>query len=171
MEFDLGDHDGQRLRARPITPKDADALLDFAERSTREDLRLRFFSMIKPAHGPLLDRLTHVDAETAIALVAFDPAVSWEEILGVVRLNHEKGASEGEFAVMVRSDLKGHGIGHELLCLILRLAGERGITRVVGDVLAENRPMLHLVRDLGGRVEGHGPEVGIIRVVFETDRA
>ncbi len=170
MAFDLGVHGGQRLMARPITPDDVDALLAFAQRSTPEDLRLRFFTRIKPVHGPLADRLTHIDPETAIALVAFDPVsdAARIEILGVVRLNHEKGASVGEFAVMVRSDLKHQGIGHELIILILRLAAERGITRVTGDVLWENRAMLRLVQELGGRVENHGPEPDVIRVVFET---
>ena len=62
----------------------------------------------------------------------------------MVRLNHEKGASVGEFAVMVRSDLKHQGIGHELIILILRLAAERGITRVTGDVLWETGPCFGL---------------------------
>jgi acetyltransferase len=170
MTFDLGVHGGQRLLARQITPEDTDALLDFAQRSTAEDLRLRFFSRIRPVHGPLVERLTHIDPETAIALVAVDPAseAGCKEILGVVRLNHEKGAATGELAVMVRSDLKHRGIGHELITLILKLAAERGITRVVGDVLAENRAMLRLVRDLGGRPEARGPEPGIVRVAFET---
>jgi acetyltransferase len=170
MNFDIGVHDGRRLRARPLVPDDRDGLIEMARRSTPEDLRLRFFSMVKLVDGPLLERLTHIDPEAEVALVVFDPASAdgGTEILGVVRLHHGKGGSVGELAVIVRSDLKGRGIGHDLMSLILKLAAERGLTRVIGDVLSENRTMLQLVRDLGGRIESRGPAPGITRVSFDV---
>jgi acetyltransferase len=167
MTYDIGVHDGRPLMARPLEAEDEDAIVDLAHRSTHEDLRLRFFSMVELEGSALLHRLSHVDPATTVALAAFDPAAVGREILAIVRLSHEPGATEGEFAIVVRSDLKGQGIGHALMELILHLAPERGLTRVFGDVLAENQAMLHLIHELGAKVAPRGPSPGIMRVYFD----
>lgn len=82
-----------------------------------------------------------------MALVALDPGGA--EILGVVRLISDPDNEAAEFAVMVRSDLKGIGLGYSLMLRMLDYARQRGIGRVFGDVLAENRTMLQMAEELG----------------------
>jgi acetyltransferase len=168
VELGIELKDGQRLEVRPITPSDTQALVELGKRSSREDLRLRFFSFVKPVEGPLATRLSHVDPDHEVALAAYEAQVGGkDEFLGVVRLVDCEEPRVGEFAILVRSDAKRRGIGRELIKIILELAKQRGLERVVGVVLAENQVMLTLLRQLGGRVESHGPSPGVVSVAFD----
>ena len=57
-----------------------------------------------------------------------------------------------EFAIIVRSDLKGQGLGHKLMEKMIGYCRARGTKSMTGQVLAENHAMLEMVRNLGFRV-------------------
>ena len=145
----------RKLRLRPIRTDDAQSLVDMGLRSTPEDLRLRFFSPVHPAMGHLTALLTHFDREMHIAVAAYDPAAIGEDagILGVVRLVLSADAPEGDFAIMVRSDQAGHGLGHRLMAEMLGWARDRGLTRVTGEILSENKRMLRLAKAFGAVIQ------------------
>ncbi len=54
----------------------------------------------------------------------------------MVRAQADPDNDTAEFAVLVRSDLKGQGLGSLLLEKIIRYCRERGTRRIAGDVLA-----------------------------------
>jgi acetyltransferase len=116
-------------------------------RSSREDVRLRFFGALKEFNHPFAARLTQIDYDREMALVAILPGSA--ELLGVVRLSADPDKEAAEFAVMVRSDMKGTGLGYSLMCHILSYARESGIGRVFGDVLRDNERMLRMACELG----------------------
>ena len=62
-----------------------------------------------------------------------------------------------EFAILVRSDLKGQGLGRLLMNKIIACCRSRGTGEVKGLVLASNQAMLGLARRLGFRVDP-GPD-------------
>jgi acetyltransferase len=171
-EKDIVTVEGRRLSLRPIGPGDEDALIDMARRSTADDLRLRFFTWVHPEPGPLISSLTHYDHDRQRAAGAYDPALPRgpRELLGVVRLHWQPDHSFGECAVMVRSDLKGHGLGHCLMAEMLGWAVDLGLGRVDGDVLPENSAMLRMVRSCGGVILPRGPDPGTVRVTFDPPR-
>ena len=68
---------------------------------------------------------------------------------------------------MVRSDLKGKGLGFQLMNEILSHARKRGLNKVFGDVLRENGPMLHLAQDLGFKVTAGSDDPTVMRVVLD----
>ncbi|MFN3498217.1 MAG: GNAT family N-acetyltransferase, partial [Pannonibacter indicus] len=94
-----------------------------------------------------LSRLTQLDYARAMALAAIDPETG--DLLGVVRLHADPDHKTGEYAVMVRSDLKGRGLGWALMKLIIRYAEVDGIDTIKGEVLKENTSMLTMCEDLG----------------------
>ena len=69
----------------------------------------------------------------------------------MARATFDPDGTRAEFAILVRSDQKGHGLGHALLDKLVRYSRARGATRVVGQVLPDNRPMLDLAESLGFR--------------------
>jgi acetyltransferase len=82
----------------------------------------------------------------------------------VARLAADPDLVWAELAIVVRSDLKGYGIGLVLMQLLIEYARGRGIGTLVGDVLSENTAMLALARHLGftaGR-----PDAGVVRVTL-----
>lgn len=132
---------------RPIRPDDASLLLRFLEKISPEDKRLRFFATVREFNAPFIARLTQLDYHRAMALVAIDPVS--QEIIGVVRLHIDANFESGEYAVLVRSDLKGKGLGWKLMELIIAFARRKGLKRIEGEVLSENTLMLTMCRELG----------------------
>lgn len=119
-----------------------------------EDLRLRFFTGVRTLTDDMMARLVHIDHTRDAALVA--QALNSEEILGVASYLSDPATSEAEFAVMVRSDWKGHGVGWMLMRSLVDLARQRGVAKLTGIVLTENTNMLKFCRDLGFSIR-HDP--------------
>src|SRR6185295_209454 len=85
--------------------------------------------------------------DRAMAIVAFTQ--DEREILGVARIAADPDNARAEFAVSVRSDLKGHGLGRLLMQRIIEIARARGIACIEGEILRENVGMQALAKELG----------------------
>jgi acetyltransferase len=70
-------------------------------------------------------------------------------MLGVVRLHADANYERGEYAILVRSDLKGRGLGYLLMQMIIDYARAEGLRTIEGQVLGENTAMLAMCRELG----------------------
>ena len=106
---------------------------------------MRFFAPVRHLEHGFLARLVHLDYARAIAFVAL-AAVG--EAAGVVRLHCDADHKSGEFAILIRSDLKGRGIGWALMKLMLEWARAENIETVRGDVMKANFEMAEMCRNL-----------------------
>jgi len=158
-------HDGTRVLVRPLKPGDAALYPEFVAHIEPEDSRLRFFSAVKELSAERINELTHLDYERAMAFIAFDEAKC--QMLGVVRLHLDTDRRSGEFAVIVRSAFKGHGLGWLLMQRIIEYARRIGLKRVHGQVLAENTTMLRMCAELGFHIEDDPGGKGIKRVTLD----
>jgi acetyltransferase len=131
---------------RPVQPEDAPAFVEFARHLSEEDMRMRFFASLRTLPPSLLARLTQIDYDREMAFAMFDDAGA---LAAVGRLAADPDGDRAEFALVVRTDLKGHGIGRALLRKLLAYAKQRKIGEVWGNVLSENETMLSLCQDLG----------------------
>ena len=147
---------------RPIRPEDEPAIHELLRHVTPEDLRLRFFAPMKEFTHQFIARLTQLDYARAMAFVAFDEASN--ELVGVVRIHSDSIYESGEYAILLRSDLKGRGLGWALMQLIIEYAKSEGLKVISGDVLQENLIMLQMCRDLGFEVKADPVEPGICNV-------
>ena len=139
--------DGARVLLRPLKAEDAALYPDFLKDVTPDDLRLRFFSAMRELAPEMIDRLTHYDPAIAMAFIAIDEQTG--QMLGVVRLHDDDIGKAGEFAILVRSRLKGHGLGWLLMKQMIAYAKDKGLEVVHGQVLAENLTMLTMCTELG----------------------
>lgn len=146
---------------RPIKPEDAPALERFFAQLSPEDIRLRFFTAMRVLPPALRARLTQIDYDREMAFVLFDKTSG--ELLGGSRYSADPDNTRAEFAVSVRSDLKGHGLGTLLMQRLIAYAKKRGTGELVGDVLAENTRMLALCRELGFKIEPYTETQGVVR--------
>jgi len=151
--------DGTPVFVRPLKPEDADLYPDFLAEVTAEDLRLRFFAPIKELSAEFIGRLTHLDYAKAIAFIALDEASG--RMLGVVRLHYDPDGKAGEYAVLVRSHLKSHGLGWLLMRRMIEYAEAQGLARVHGQVLAENTTMLAMCAEIGFTIADDPMERGV----------
>ncbi|MDQ4135386.1 MAG: GNAT family N-acetyltransferase, partial [Pseudomonadota bacterium] len=154
--------DGRRVFVRPVRPEDEGLFLDFLAKVTNEDLRLRFFAPVRDFSHAFLARLIQIDYARAVAFIAIDAETG--AMMGVVRLHADANLETGEYAILMRSDLKGLGLGWELMRLMIEWAGAEGLKVVEGQVLRENTIMLDMCRRLGFAIRSD-PEDRDIQIV------
>jgi acetyltransferase len=153
---------GWRVFVRPIRPEDEPLIHEMLRHVTSQDLRLRFFAPMKEFTHEFIARLTQLDYARAMAFVAFDEVTN--EMVGVVRIHSDSIYESGEYAILLRSDLKGRGLGWVLMQLIIEYARSEGLKMISGDVLQENTVMLEMCRSLGFAVKTDPVDPGICDV-------
>lgn len=157
--------DGLDFTLRPVRPADRDGLIAMVDRCAPEDVHLRFSGGVRRLSPDLATRLSQIDYDRHMALVA---EADDGEIVGVGRLVEDPEGETAEFALMVRSDHQRHGLGGLLLQAVLDYAAARGLREVWGDVARENSRMLQLSRDLGftvGAADDDPARVCVVRKV------
>ncbi|ANB75064.1 GCN5 family acetyltransferase [Paraburkholderia phytofirmans OLGA172] len=144
------DWQGIRVTVRPIRPEDEAAHHDFVESMTPEDLRLRFFGAVGSFDHSQLARMTQIDYDREMALIATVTSEDgFTRTLGVVRAVADPDNETAEFAAAVRSDQKGRRLGQLLMDRIIKYVRARGTHWLVGEALRENAPMIALARSCG----------------------
>lgn len=142
--------DGREVLLRPIRPEDEPAHRNFFEKLSPDDLRFRFFTVFRTIPHTQLARYTQIDYERQMAFVAVGTEADGTPVtLGVVRADSDPDNQTAEFAIIVRSDVKGRGLGELLMNKLIAYCRQRGTREMVGYVLPENRRMLALARRLG----------------------
>ena len=159
--------DGARVLIRPLKAEDAALYPDFQREVTPQDFRLRFFAAMEKMRPELIDKLVHYDPACAMAFAAIEEASG--RLLGVVRLHDDTDGKNAEFAILVRSHLKGHGLGWLMMKHMIAAAKEKGLMTVHGQVLAENHTMLLMCNELGFHVSDDPDERDVKRVTLALD--
>ncbi|HVB17981.1 MAG TPA: GNAT family N-acetyltransferase, partial [Stellaceae bacterium] len=152
--------DGTLIGLRPIQPEDEPLLHDLAAHMTPDDLRLRFFAPVRGISHELAARLTQIDYDREIALIAQQAGI----VLGIARYFADPDRLSAEYAVAVRSDWKGRGVGYALMTRLIAVARQKGVGELVGEVMRENRPMLAMCRELGFTVAPDPADASIVQV-------
>jgi acetyltransferase len=144
---------GGSLTLRAIRPEDEAQHLAFLERLSPEDIRMRLFYSRRSIERSELARLTQIDYAREMAFVAVAPDPDGppgaEQTLGVVRASTDPDNITAEFGIVVRSDLKGRGLGRLLLDKMVRYTRACATQRLSSTVFLENQDMLTLARSFG----------------------
>jgi len=160
---------GREIVLRPIRPEDEEQHRRFLGQLDPEDIRLRIFQTRRDLPRNELARLTQIDYEREMAFVAVGTdAQGRPETLGAARAVRDPDNTEAEFGIIVRSDLKGSGLGHLLLQQLIDYQRSCGTPKLVGLVLRENSGMLQLARSAGFELvpdpEQPGPYPDVLRL-------
>lgn len=158
---------GDDLIVRPVRPEDAEQHGAFFNRLSPDDVRFRFFSAIRELSAEQIARMTQVDYDREMAFIA--QRASTGETVGVSRLVIEPGGRSGEFAVVVQGDMKGKGVASHLMERLIDWARTRGLRDVVGQVLADNAPMLGFIKRLGFQIHRVPQEDDVVEARLTLD--
>ncbi len=158
---------GNRLLLRPIRPEDAEEHLRFFHSLDPIDIRMRMFVQIRELQPSQLARMTQIDYDREMAFIAVRQREDGsDETLGVVRGVADPDNEQAEFAIIIRSDLKGMGLGSILMNKLIAHFRQRGTRQIVGEALSDNRAMMELMRDLGFSVRSN-PGEGTVELRYE----
>ncbi len=150
---------GEAITVRPVRPEDAQAHIAFFSRLSPQDIRYRFFSVMRELSPEQAVRLTQVDYDREMAFIGVRDATG--ETTGVARLACDTDGRSGEFAVIVQADMKGRGLASLLMRRLIDWGRTQGLQEIEGQILADNQPMLAFIRHLGFTVRrmADDPEV------------
>jgi acetyltransferase len=162
--------DGTPVVIRPIRPEDETLIIDLHGRESERTIRMRFFSLVKTLSRDSLIRLCHLDYNREMALAAVLREGEQTRILGVSRYHLLPGTGTAEFALIVEDAHQGKGLGRHLLERLIAVARERGLKKLVGQVLRENDPMLALADRVGFKRSAWFPgEDDVVQVELELN--
>jgi len=130
------------------------------------DLRLRFFTPVRGLTHAVAARLSQLDYDRELALLAEADG----KALGVAHFFADPDNQRAEYAIAVRSDWKGRGVGYLLMTRLIDIARSRGIGELVGEVLPENTPMLQMCRELGFTIAPDPTDPSVMQVKKQLAR-
>ncbi|MBU3737687.1 MAG: acetate--CoA ligase family protein [Rhodoferax sp.] len=159
---------GQTLCLRAIRPEDEALHLAFFQSLDPQDVRLRWFYSRRSIERSELARMVQIDYAREMAFVAIAPDPQGQaRTLGVVRAITDPDNIQAEFGVIVRSELKGSGLGLLLMQKMIRYLRSQGTRRLCATVLDYNERMLSLARELGFEDDPEQPpEEGVRAIVL-----
>lgn len=140
---------GEQVLLRPIRPEDAVAHLNFIHSLSEEDLRLRFFGLVQNFVLSDMPKFTQIDYDREMAFIATRTVGDTPETLGVVRTSTKPDNSSAEFAIIVRSDMKGTALGSLLFEKMIRYCKSRGTRYLEGQTMPRNKGMIGLAKRFG----------------------
>lgn len=144
---DLPTRAGVLLHVRPVLPEDGPVMEQLFAALSPTDLRHRFLSAVRHVDAARISRMIQVDYGRTISFMAFAEGEPVATAMLVVEA--EGPQDEAEIAIVVRSDLKGHGIGWTLLEHMLRYAEARGFKSVRSIEAGDNVETIALEREMG----------------------
>jgi acetyltransferase len=154
--------EGPRFFIRPIKPEDEHLYGAFVAKLSPEDVRFRFLTPRKEFSHRFIARFTQIDYARAMAFVGLD--AEQNALLGVARLAADPDYTRAEYAVIVRSDLKGTGIGWALMQHLIHYAAVEGLHELCGEVLSTNTRMLEMCRSLGFDIAADSEDSSVTKV-------
>jgi RimJ/RimL family protein N-acetyltransferase len=138
---------GDRTKIRAIRPDDRERLVRAFNALDRHSIYQRFFFPKRELSDEELRQITECDGIRTVVLVATAGSGDDERIVGLGQYAQRGTAAQIAFAV--EEDFQGRGIASRMLRRLIRIARERGIERFEADVLADNGPMLAVLRHAG----------------------
>ncbi|HAS51451.1 MAG TPA: hypothetical protein DCS21_06810 [Gammaproteobacteria bacterium] len=150
LEETLDLPDGSTLLIRPVRPEDAPAFIAGFARLSPEAIRMRFMHTIKELTVAEAVRLTQIDYDREMALVAFRQRPTQAlEICGVARIISDLDGERTEFAIILLEEAMGMGLSSLLLRRLIDYARNQGRRELYGTMSQDNQPMMALCRAMG----------------------
>ena len=113
-------------------------------------------------------RLTQIDYDREMALVLTEGDGRRNgDLFGVVRFTADPNNENAEFAILLGGEKTGLGLGPMLMRRIIDYARSRGIARLFGEVLHDNRPMLAVCKALGFSRRSVPDDPGVVEVSLQ----
>jgi RimJ/RimL family protein N-acetyltransferase len=147
--------DGRNVTIRAIRPEDKGDIAEQVKQLSPETVYLRTFAPKRALDDRDLKRMTDVDFENVVALVAVVAGGGQEQIVGggrYFRMGEGEAARTAEVAFLIGDPYQGLGIGSRIFRHLVSIARATGIEKFEAIVLPSNDNMLRLFERSGLKV-------------------
>lgn len=158
---------GVRLRIRPVKPTDGPILAALLADLSAEDLRFRFLDARKMPRTEEIAAMVEVDHRRNEHVLAFDAATG--RLVGSLMMLVDSHMDCAEVAIIVASDVKGHGVGWTLLRHASDIAFVRGVKRLRCIESRDNHDALEVERALGFHALAVEDDPGVMLLESDLD--
>jgi acyl-CoA hydrolase/GNAT superfamily N-acetyltransferase len=134
---------------RPLKITDEAWLRDMFYDLSEKSVYLRFFTPMKSLPHEKAQYMVNLDYQDQMAIGAFSGEDPDWKMAGIGQYILDRKRNMAEVAVMVLDTWQGQGLGEFLFNYMIRIAKQRGIEGFAAEVLAENRPMIHIMQNAG----------------------
>ncbi|KXA97947.1 hypothetical protein AKJ37_01895 [candidate division MSBL1 archaeon SCGC-AAA259I09] len=155
-------NDGRPVTLRPIRPEDEPLMFELWETFSEETIRYRFFGPMKEITHEDSVRFTNIDYRREIAIAGVLEEDEERKMIGVGRLIIDPDEDSGEVAIVVGDPWQELGLGEKLVDSIIRVAKDKGLETIWGDISADNQSAINLSKKLGFEIKQRGNKVKII---------
>lgn len=157
------------VMVRPVAPGDADMAQGFVDSLSATSRYFRFFQSIKVLSPGMLERFTHVDHRTHLALVGVALVRGRQSIVGEARYALNEDGVSADFAVAVADPLQRRGIATGLIEMLERIAAATGVTRLTGECFAVNETFVSFARAVGFQIRSDAADRSFVRIEKRID--
>ena len=165
LENEVLCRDGMPMRVRPIRPEDAAMHREFFNRLSDETRYNRLMNTLREMSPAMLVRFTQLDYAREMALIGVVEENGEDAIVGVARYASNPDRDSCEFALTIRDDFQGKGLGRILMEQLFDAARQNGLTTMEGEIFANNTNMLKLMTKLGFELGPHAEDPGLRQAV------
>ncbi|MCB1022017.1 MAG: bifunctional acetate--CoA ligase family protein/GNAT family N-acetyltransferase [Acidobacteria bacterium] len=158
---------GERVTIRPIRPEDATIGREFVERLSEESKYMRFMQALHEITPEMLSRLTQIDYDRELALIAVVEREGRESEIGVARYATLADGETCEFAVVIDDSWRGKGLASMLFKDLVEAARKQRLVRMEGTVLAQNRRMLEFSKNAGFKIEPDPDDRTLVKITLD----
>jgi acetyltransferase len=163
LEETLNLPDGSTVWIRPVRPEDEPSFRSGFQRLSRAEIRMRFMYVLKELTHEQAARLTQIDYDRDLALMALRGSGDRAPVpCGVARISGDADRERAEFAIVLLREATGIGLGHLLLRRLIQYAHKRGFREIFGEILRENEPMLALCRAMDFTIQPCPDDPGVM---------
>ena len=140
--------DGTIIQLRPVHPVDGEQAKAFRGKLSKESIYNRFLGYIPKISDKLIQRLTQIDYEKEMAIIAEVQNEHLKEIIAVARLA-SKQKTEAEFAIIIADKWQGKGLGSILSDYMISVATDMEFEKIYAWVFADNTTMIDILKHKG----------------------
>jgi acetyltransferase len=156
---------GTNFSIRPVRPEDAEVVQNFVRTLSNDSRYKRFMHAMSELSLTALARLTQIDYDRALVLIAVSHHGGHDAVVGIANFSVLPDGESCEFGLVTSEKVRNKGLGARLMHSLMEAAHDRGLKIMEGDVLANNPNMLKLVRALGFEIFEHDEDEDLQRVV------
>jgi acetyltransferase len=146
--------DGTPVTIRPIPSEDEPLMVRFHETLSEQTVEMRYFGPQKLSQRIAPEQLLRIrcidyDREMVLIVEYCDPTTGDRAMLGLgclIKLHH---SNDAEIALLVGDAWQGQGIGSELLRRLIQIGRDKGVARIIGEVLPDNQVVLRILPRFG----------------------
>jgi len=138
--------DGLELKIRPIKPSDEDMMRRHFYTFSDESKYLRYFTNIRTMPHADMQKYVNIDYKKFMSIVAVLQKGNSERIIAEGRYAEYPQEKTHELAFLVDEEFQGKGIGTFLVNYLIKIAKERGLSKLSASVLHENNKMIEVFK-------------------------